>query len=119
MTINETNVARIKFTRQTCIATRREGDLVALISNDGELNDIKKAIVDIKNAATEAKNSWLTWTNGNEEEFETVGIKHGETDAEYTRRITLIHTRENLKYFTAIIERIYGVEKIDLVNLMV
>lgn len=118
MTINETNGARIEFTHQTCIATRREGDLVALISNDGDFNDIKKTIVDIKNAATEAKNAWLTWTNGNDEEFETVGIKHGETDAEYTRRITLIHTRENLKYFTAIIERIYGAEKIDLVALM-
>ena len=105
---NERNHARVEFAHQTCIATRREGDLVALISNGGDLNNIKKAIVDIKDAATEAKNSWLTWTNGDGEEFEAVGIKHGETDAEYARRITLIHTRENLKYFTAIIARIYG-----------
>ena len=107
---NNINYARVEFAHKTCEAARLEGNLVALISNGGDLSNIKKTIVDIKNAATEAKNAWLTWTNGNNEEFETVGIKHGETDAEYTRRITLIHTRENIKYFTAIVARIYGAD---------
>ena len=106
--MTEKEYARVEFLHKCCKAARREGDLVALISNCGDLDNIKKAIADIKNTANEAKNAWLTWTNGNDEEFETVGIKHGETDGEYTRRITIIHIRENVKYFSAIVAGVYG-----------
>lgn len=110
---NNTNTHRVEFLNQVCVAARREGDLAYLIANGGEFGNIKKAIVDIKNASTEAKNAWLMWTNGKDEEFETVGKKHDETDNEYTRRIMLVQTRENLKYLAPIVARIYGAYVID------